>query len=90
MIAERESTRDDKGGEMTRAKGMIGVLVLATTAACSVPEPMTSGESQEGIDLSYRLLLRDPDRVDELLTEVRTLNGASRVTSLKAEQESEL
>ena len=49
-----------------------------------------SGESQEGIDLSYRLLLRDPDRVDELLSEVRTLNGASRVTSLKAEQESEL
>lgn len=49
-----------------------------------------SGELQEGIDLSYRLLLRDPARVDELLTEVRNLEGASRVTTLKAEQESEL
>jgi len=49
-----------------------------------------SGERQEGIDLSYRLLLRDPARVDELLTEVRDLEGASRVTTLKAEQESEL
>ncbi len=49
-----------------------------------------SGERQEGIDLSYRLLLRDPDRVDELLTEVRNVEGTSRVTSLKAEQESEL
>jgi hypothetical protein len=49
-----------------------------------------SGEKQTGIDLSYRLLLRDPDRVDELLTELRAVEGVSRVTSLRAEEESEL
>jgi hypothetical protein len=49
-----------------------------------------SGEGREGVDLSYRLLLRDPDRVDDLLKELREVEGTSRVTSLKAEQESEL
>jgi len=44
----------------------------------------------EGTDLSYRLLLRDPARIGELLGELRALNGVSRVTSLKAEDESEL
>jgi hypothetical protein len=49
-----------------------------------------SNEGYEGTDLSYRLLLRDPGRVDDLLTELRELDGVSRVTSLKAEDESEL
>ncbi len=49
-----------------------------------------SSEGYEGTDLSYRLLMRDGDRVDELLTEVRSLNGVSRVTSIRAEDESEL
>ena len=49
-----------------------------------------SHEGYEGIDLSYRLLLRDPARVNELLKELRDLNGVSRVTSLKAEDESEV
>jgi hypothetical protein len=49
-----------------------------------------SGDAQAGTDLSYRLLLRDPERVDELLLELRQLDGVSRLTSLKAEQESEL
>ena len=49
-----------------------------------------SGEVQAGTDLSYRLLLRDPDRVDDLLLEVRQIEGLSRLTSLKADQESEL
>ena len=49
-----------------------------------------SSEGYEGTDLSYRLLMRDADRVDDLLTEVRSLNGVSRVTSIKAEDESEL
>lgn len=43
-----------------------------------------------GTDLSYRLLLRDPDRAGELLTEVRSLQGASRIMSIKPEDESEL
>ena len=49
-----------------------------------------SNEGYEGTDLSYRLLLRDSDRVDDLLRELRELEGVSRVTSLKAEDESEL
>lgn len=49
-----------------------------------------SHEGYEGVDLSYRLLLRDSNRSEDLLTEVRQVNGVSRVTSMKAEDESEL
>ena len=49
-----------------------------------------SHEDYEGTDLSYRLLMRDPDRMDDLLTELRAMQGVSRVTGLKAEEESEL
>ena len=49
-----------------------------------------SHEGYEGTDLSYRLLLRDPDRVEELLTQLRATNGVSRVTSLQGQDESEL
>lgn len=49
----------------------------------------SSGE-QEGSDLSYRLLLRDPSRMDELFTEVRRLEGAQRVTGLMAQEQSEM
>jgi hypothetical protein len=44
----------------------------------------------EGTDLSYRVLLRDSNRLDDLLHELRDVEGVSRVTSLKAEEESEL
>ncbi len=49
----------------------------------------SSGE-EEGSDLSYRLLLRDPSRMDELFTEVRRLEGAKRVTGLMAQEQSEI
>jgi hypothetical protein len=49
-----------------------------------------SHEGYEGTDLSYRLLLRDPDRMDQLLMELRGLQGVSRVTGLRAEEESEV
>jgi hypothetical protein len=49
-----------------------------------------SSEGSEGTDLSYRVLMRDADRLDEMLSEVRALTGVSRVTSIKAEDESEL
>jgi len=49
-----------------------------------------SHEGYEGTDLSYRLLMRDPDRLDDLLTELRAMQGISRVTGLKAEEESEI
>lgn len=49
-----------------------------------------SGQGYEGADLSYRLLLRDFRRVDELVSELKTFPGVSRVTSLKAEDENEV
>jgi len=49
-----------------------------------------SGEGDAGADLSYRLLLRDPDRADEVVHELRAVVGVTRVTSLKAQEESEL
>lgn len=49
-----------------------------------------SGEGSAGADLSYRLLLRNTERVEDLITELRGLPGVSRVTSLKAEDESEV
>ncbi len=49
-----------------------------------------SHEGYEGTDLSYRLLLRDPKRVEEMLTELRSTTGVSRVTSMQAEDQSEV
>jgi hypothetical protein len=44
----------------------------------------------EGADLSFRLLLRDPQRVDDLIRELRSIEGISRVSTLNGEDESEL
>jgi hypothetical protein len=49
-----------------------------------------SHEGFEGTDLSYRVLLRDPGRMDQLLMELRGLHGVTRVTGLRAEEESEV
>ncbi|HSU54665.1 MAG TPA: DUF4956 domain-containing protein [Candidatus Dormibacteraeota bacterium] len=49
-----------------------------------------SNEAQNGLDLSCRLLLRDPARGQELLEELRSLNGVSRISSVLAGDESEL
>jgi hypothetical protein len=43
-----------------------------------------------GLYLSYRVLLRDPGRVDDLVTELKALNGISAVNSLPAQDESEI
>jgi hypothetical protein len=48
-----------------------------------------ANENFGGTDLSYRVLLRDPARSEELLHELKVLPGVSRVTSLHAEDESE-
>jgi hypothetical protein len=49
-----------------------------------------SNEGYKGIDLSYRLLLRDPERAQDLLDELRALEGVARVSSVNAGDESEL
>lgn len=43
-----------------------------------------------GADLSYRLLLRDPNRMADLMDEVKAFAGVTRVTGLTAQDESEL
>ncbi len=43
----------------------------------------------EGMDLSYRLMLRDPNRTNELLSDLRGLEGVTWVSSVKVEDESE-
>jgi hypothetical protein len=45
---------------------------------------------EAGTDLSYRLLLRDPARVPDLLRELAMLPGVDQVSSMKAEDESEI
>ncbi len=49
-----------------------------------------SNEGYTGIDISYRVLLRDPERSNELLDDLRNMEDVVRVTSLKAGEESEL
>lgn len=46
--------------------------------------------ASDGADLSYRILLRDASRAGDLVSELKALPGVSRVTSLKAEDESEV
>lgn len=47
-------------------------------------------EQGDGADLSYRLLLRNSARIGELLAEVASLPGVSSLTSMTAEDESEM
>ena len=49
-----------------------------------------SHQGYEGADFSFRLMLRDPARADEMISEITALEGASQITTLKAEDESEL
>lgn len=43
-----------------------------------------------GADLSYRLLMRDPARLDDLVRDLESTPGVSRVLSMQAEDEDEL
>jgi hypothetical protein len=47
-------------------------------------------DNKEGAFLSYRILLRDPNQSALLVNEIRALNGVSNVSSMKAEDESEV
>ena len=48
------------------------------------------GKGNEAANLSYRVLLRDPARAAELLTELAELPGVDRVSSVQAADESEI
>ena len=64
--------------------------LLLRHAQRSVCASQRSSDGYPGSDLSYRILLRDRSRVDDLLKEMKQLKGVSRVTSLQSEDESEL
>jgi hypothetical protein len=52
----------------------------------------TAGQHSAGsgsTNLSYRLLLRDPNRVEEMVTELTEFPGVTRVNTISAENESE-
>jgi len=49
-----------------------------------------SDDNMPEAHLSYRLRLRDPDRLDLLLDEIKRIDGVSSVSSLRAEDESEV
>ena len=48
------------------------------------------GKGTEAANLSYRVLLRDPSRAAELLSELADLPGVDRVASVQAADESEI
>ncbi|TVR50685.1 MAG: DUF4956 domain-containing protein [Puniceicoccaceae bacterium] len=73
---------------MAELPSFMALLNRHARKALCASQRVHDGES--GIDLSYRLLLRDPDRMEDLLDEVRACAGASRVTGLSAQDESEL
>lgn len=49
-----------------------------------------TSQDGEGVDLSYRLLLRDPDLMDLLVKELREDKAVTRVTTMRMEEESEV
>jgi len=65
-------------------------LLLARHARTTFCASQRSHPADEGMDLSYRLLLRDPARSHELVSELRALPGVSQVTALQSGEESEI
>ncbi len=76
----------------TRPFPEIGSLdrLLDRHSSSLVRASQRTNEGATGIDLSYRLLLRDISRIPDLISELRGLDGVSRITTVKAEDESEL
>ena len=69
--------------------GDLGMLLERHARQATLASQRAS-QGQEGADLSYRLLLRDAGRADDLLTEIKAFPGVSRVTSMRAADESEV
>ncbi|HEU5068971.1 MAG TPA: DUF4956 domain-containing protein [Verrucomicrobiae bacterium] len=65
-------------------------LLLERHARRTFCASQRSREDDSGVDLSYRLLLRDPARSHELVSEIRALAGVSHVTALQSGEESEV
>ena len=49
-----------------------------------------SNMMQGGTDLSYRLLMRNPEKMEDLIEDLRVVTGVSTVSGIKGEEESEI
>lgn len=65
-------------GELTSLLGR-----FARNVECTSHRTRDTG----GSDVSYRISMRDDTKFDHLMTEVRSLNGVSRLSGIKAESE---
>jgi len=65
-------------------------LLLKRHARSMFCSSQRSREDDSGVDVSYRLLLRDSERSHDLVSEVRSLTGVAHVTALQAGEESEI
>ncbi|HHY87079.1 MAG TPA: DUF4956 domain-containing protein [Verrucomicrobia bacterium] len=76
----------------SRSPGELGELraLLDRHSLKTICASQRAHDGATGMDFSYRLLLRDPRRMDDLLAELRSLQGVSRVTGLKADEQSEI
>ncbi len=54
-----------------------------------VEQTSERGSGGGAVDLAYRILLRDPSRMEEMLAELKPLEGVEKVTGLRARDESE-
>lgn len=64
--------------------------LLRRHAARTQVASQRSAEADRGVDVSYRLLLRDPDRSGELVEELKAVPGISHVSLFRREDESEI
>ncbi len=77
--------------QWTRSRAELPDLrLLLRRHALKIVTASERAHEPHGLYLSYRVLLRDPSRVDELLAELKALNGISVVNSLPAQDESEI
>ncbi|MEN9638030.1 MAG: hypothetical protein RL077_6434 [Verrucomicrobiota bacterium] len=76
---------------MRTAEELPGVMLLLERHSLKVHVANQHfGSGMEGADLSYRVLLRDPARAAELLSELAALPGVDRVSSVQSADESEI
>jgi len=73
---------------MNESEPLLAVLARHSRKMLCASQRIDSPES--GAHLSYRLLLRDPARAEELVQEIRGLQGAQHVSGVVAEDESEM